>query len=41
MSEGLQRPKYTTIFTYPIDYSEFMDNSALSNRRKVPSVFNI
>lgn len=41
MSEGVQRPKYSTIFTYPIDYSEFMDNPAINNRKKIPSVFNI
>lgn len=41
LSEGVQRPKYSTIFTYPVDYSEFMENPAMNTRRKVPSAFNI
>lgn len=40
LEEGVQRPKYTSIYTYPIDYSEFID-SPYTSRRKIPTVFNI
>lgn len=41
METGVQRPKYSTIFTYPIDYSEYIENDALKKRKKIPSAFNI
>ena len=40
LEEGLQRPKYSTILTYPVEYSEFID-SPYTNRQKVPAAFNL
>ena len=40
MEQGVQRPKYTTIYTYPIDYAEYID-SPYTKRRTVPTSFNI
>jgi hypothetical protein len=40
LEQGVQRPKYTTIYTYPIDYSDYID-SPYTKRRTIPTVFNI
>ena len=40
MEQGVQRPKFTTIYTYPIEYSEFID-SPYTKRRTVPTSYNI
>lgn len=40
MEQGVQRPKYSTIYTYPVDYSEFID-SPLNKKNKTPKSFNI
>ena len=40
MEEGVQRPKYSTIFTYPVDYSEFIEGP-VALKKKTPSAFNI
>lgn len=40
MEKGVQQPKYSTIYTYPVDYSEFIDGPYAA-KKKVPSAFNI
>ena len=33
-------PKFTTIYTYPVDYAEYID-SPYTKRRTIPTSFNI
>ena len=38
--EYIERPKFRTIMTYPVDYSEFID-SPYTNKKKIPTAFNL
>ena len=40
LDQGVQRPKYSTIFTYPVVYSDFID-SPYTKRSTIPVSFNI
>ena len=42
MEKGVQQPKYTTIFTYPVDYSQLVQGDNLTKTTPpVPTAFNI
>ena len=41
LEEGIQQPKYSSIYTYPIDYSEYLQDSSYNKASKVPSHFTI
>ena len=45
LDKGPQRPKYSSIYTYPIDYTEYMEDPTIGSRRnmprKLPTSFNI
>lgn len=35
LEKGLQAPKYTSIYTYTTDYSEFLDDPNPNKKRKM------
>jgi hypothetical protein len=41
MDAGIQQPKYSSIYTYPVDYSEYLQDPSHLNAKKVPSHFTI
>jgi hypothetical protein len=45
LDKGPQRPKYSSIYSYPIDYTEYMEDPNIGNgrnrQRKLPTTFNI
>ena len=38
---GIQQPKCSSIFTYPVDYSEFLQDPSHLTAKKIPSHFTI
>ncbi len=40
LEQGVQRPKYSTIYTYPVNYSDYID-SHLNKKNNTPKSYNI
>lgn len=41
LDSGIQQPKYSSIYTYPVDYSEFLQDPSHMTAKKIPSHFTI
>ena len=41
VEKGVQQPKFTTIFTYPVDYSQMMQNEGMATTQPIPTAFNV
>jgi hypothetical protein len=41
MEKGIQTPKFSSIYTYKTDYSEFIDDPATRAPPKLPSLFTV
>lgn len=41
LETGIQAPKFTSIYTYITDYSEFIDGPGAKKSRRLPSSFTV
>jgi hypothetical protein len=41
LDAGVQQPKHSSIYTYPVDYSEFLQDPSHLTAKKIPSHFTI
>lgn len=41
LEKGIHAPKFTSIYTYVTDYSDFIDGPAAKKTRTLPSTFTV